>query len=377
MKRKTTKRIGGSQMAKTIFRVLKNHNQNIVVSNMAVYRKLVELLERGGITNSEVEQFISKNYMLSVEDLTKKWNMTHTKQKIEMTFRGQISTLSSKYYKLFGVNASNFEEALLSGDNNHPIIIRILKILTAIEVDSEPLVSRFRYGIIDYLGDYETDNTYEVSECENELRLLKMLDKKNLELIFSKFDKDKLAYIVQMMNADLIQSEVTDFERLDKHTRQVIKKNDGSVALRRVISPVVNDMKMELCLRFNNTKPMKLSVAKKINDMQVVNENAVEVAPDNMMVSKSIEQNVNNPYGLHITTELVQLIEKRLKVKRMVAELNDMDSSKIITYKKYLQSLTMETSREELYQWLRTVNAVYLGMALDELKYSFHHNKKK
>lgn len=377
MKRKTTKRIGGSQMAKTIFRVLKNHNQNIVVSNMAVYRKLVELLERGGITNSEVEQFISKNYMLSVEDLTKKWNMTHTKQKIEMTFRGQISTLSSKYYKLFGVNASNFEEALLSGDNNHPIIIRILKILTAIEVDSEPLVSRFRYGIMDYLGDYETDNTYEVSECENELRLLKMLDKKNLELIFSKFDKDKLAYIVQMMNADLIQSEVTDFERLDKHTRQVIKKNDGSVALRRVISPVVNDMKMELCLRFNNTKPMKLSVAKKINDMQVVNENAVEVAPDNMMVSKSIEQNVNNPYGLHITTELVQLIEKRLKVKRMVAELNDMDSSKIITYKKYLQSLTMETSREELYQWLRTVNAVYLGMALDELKYSFHHNKKK
>lgn len=364
-------------MAKTMFRVLKNHNQNTMVSNLVVYKKLVELLEHGGITNSEVEQFISKNYMLSVEDLTKKWNMTHTKQKIEMTFRGQISTLSSKYYKLFGVNASNFEEALLSGDNNHPIIIRILKILTAIEVDSEPLVSRFRYGIMDYLGDYETDNTYEVSECENELRLLKMLDKKNLELIFSKFDKDKLAYIVQMMNADLIQSEVTDFERLDKHTRQVIKKNDGSVALRRVISPVVNDMKMELCLRFNNTKPMKLSVAKKINDMQVVNENAVEVAPDNMMVSKSIEQNVNNPYGLHITTELVQLIEKRLKVKRMVAELNDMDSSKIITYKKYLQSLTMETSREELYQWLRTVNAVYLGMALDELKYSFHHNKKK
>ena len=373
-----------------MFRVLKNHNQNTVVSNMAVYRKLVELLGRGGITNSEVEQFISKNYLLSVEDLTKKWNMTHTKQKIEMTFRGQISTLSSKYYKLFGVDGDTFEEALLSGDNNHPIVIRILKILTAIEVESEPLVSRFRYGIVDYLGEYETHNRYEVSECEKELRLLKMLDKKNLELIFSKFDKDKLAYIVQMMNADLIQSEVTDFERLDKHTRQVIKKNDGSVALRRVISPVVNDMKMELCLRFNDTKPVKLSVTKKINDMKIVNDNTFEVASELAALQQEEVSNItsgvgsepgkktsDNPYGLNITKELVQLIERRLKVKRKVAELNDMDSSKIITYKKYLQSLSMETSGEELHQWLRTVNAVYLSMALDELKHSFYHNAKK
>ena len=293
-------------MAKTMFRVLKNHNQNTVVSNLAVYRKLVKLLEHGGITNSEVEQFISKNYLLNVEDLTKKWNMTHTKQKIEMTFRGQISTLSSKYYKLFGVNASTFEEALLSGDNDHPIIIRILKILTAIEVELEPLVSRFRYGIMDYLGEYETHNHYEVSECENELRLLKMLDKKNLELIFSQFDKDKLAYIVQMMNADLIQSEVTDFERLDKHTRQVIKKKDGSVSLRRVISPIVNDMKMELCLRFHDTKPMKLSVAKVVPETKTLEK---EELPISHKVSPRIVLRANSKM-FYLTKEKEKFYEK-------------------------------------------------------------------
>lgn len=367
-------------MAKTIFRVLKTYTQDAVISNLVVYKKLVELLEQGGITNSEVEQFISKNYLLSVEDLTKKWNMTHTKQKIEMTFRGQISTLSSKYYKLFGVNASTLEEALLSKDNNHPVLGRLLKILTAIGVESEPLVSRFDYSIKDYLGDYETNHTYNVSDCEKELRLLKMMDKKNLELIFSQVDKDKLAYLFQMMNADLIQSEVTDFERLDKHTRQVIKRNDGSVALRRVISPVVNEMKMELCLRFNDTKPMKLSVAKVVSNTNSLQKEEVEtskiqvgditsgVGSESAIIYNLVEQKANNSYGLNITTELVQLIEKRLRVKRQVAEFNDNDTSKIMTYKTYLQSLTMETSRKELYQWLRKVNAVYLSMALDELK---------
>ena len=166
-------------MAKTIFRVLKSCSRDVEVANSVVYKKLVELLEQGGITNSEVDQFISKNYLLSVEDLTKKWNMTHTKQKIEMTFRGQISTLSSKYYKLFGVNASTLEEALLSKDNNHPVVGRLLKILTAIRVESEPLVSRFHYGIKDYLGDYQTNHAYNVSDCE------KISSKFFLSIIFS------------------------------------------------------------------------------------------------------------------------------------------------------------------------------------------------
>ena len=201
-------------------------------------------------------------------------------------------------------------------------------------------------------------------------------------------DKDKLAYLFQMMNADLIQSEVTDFERLDKHTRQVIKKKDGSVAVRRVISPIVNNMKMELCLRFHDTKPMKLSVAKVVSNTNSLQQeeivtskiqkvghceneiqSSIRVGSESATISNSVEQKANNPYGLNITMELVQLIEKRLRVKRQVAEFNDNDINKIITYKTYLQSLTMETSKEELYPWLRRVNAIYLSMALDELKH--------
>ena len=352
-------------MAKTIFRVLKSCSRDVEVANSVVYKKLVELLEQGGITNSEVDQFISKNYLLSVEDLTKKWNMTHTKQKIEMTFRGQISTLSCKYYKLFGMNANTLEEALLSKDNNHPVVGRLLKILTAIGVESEPLVSRFHYGIKDYLGDYQTNHAYNVSDCEKELRLLKMMDKKNLELIFSQVDKDKLAYIFQTMNADLIQSEVTDFERLDKHTRQVIKNKDGSAAVRRVISPVVNEMKMELCLRFNDTKAMKLSVAKQVDSAKVIS-NTSGVGSESTTIHKSAEPKANNPYGLNITKEMLDMIIKKANEKANVFEMFS-DKNKD-NYKKYLKSLDVNYSVASLRAWLNKVVIIDLYSALLELK---------
>ena len=357
-------------MAKSIFKILKD-NRNI---QSDLLKNLHEFMLQGGFSKSEVDQFICKNYMLSMPELTDKWNLLHPdKKKKEMTFYGQVSVLSNKILHLLNVNSSELESLILCDDKENEVYIRIISFISAFGVSSLPLKERFEFTIYDYIGEYEPVDDYDVSECEKEIQLLKMMDKQNLEAIFSQVDKDKLAYVMRMMRADLIMTNLVEYERKDKSTKEVLKKADGSVSVRKVFNPFINDIKMELCLQFNAAKARKLKVVKNVdddsNEFGVSSVHSVdEISKTEMENLMSAEKTEANEYGLDISKEQLIMIEEKAKETASTEDMNNFSFELADEYKDFLVGLTIDSDVDELEKWLSSVNTYVLSVALNELR---------
>ena len=357
-------------LAKSIFKILKD-NRNI---QSDLLKNLHEFMLQGGFSKSEVDQFICKNYMLSMPELTDKWNLLHPdKKKKEMTFYGQVSVLSNKILHLLNVNSSELESLILCDDKENEVYIRIISFISAFGVSSLPLKERFEFTIYDYIGEYEPVDDYDVSECEKEIQLLKMMDKQNLEAIFSQVDKDKLAYVMRMMRADLIMTNLVEYERKDKSTKEVLKKADGSVSVRKVFNPFINDIKMELCLQFNAAKARKLKVVKNVdddsNEFGVSSVHSVdEISKTEMENLMSAEKTEANEYGLDISKEQLIMIEEKAKETASTEDMNNFSFELADEYKDFLVGLTIDSDVDELEKWLSSVNTYVLSVALNELR---------
>lgn len=355
-------------MSKNLFKILKDNRRYQSELCLA----LQEFMLQGGFSDSEVDQFICKNYTLDVSRLTDKWNYTHSNKKKEVTFRGQVSVLSNKIYRMFETNASELESLIMNEDDTHEVSLRIINFVKAKGVLSKSLEGRFSFTIQDYLRGHEPVGVYSVSECIEEIRLLKMMDKKNLEAIFSQVDTDKLAYVMEMMRADLILYESMEYEQKDKSTKEVLKKADGSVATRKVFNPVINDIKMALLLEFNSVKVKRLSVAnqeieskeKGVLDSKPIYE-PKEVIDSN---SKMIPKLSSKSYQLNISYEQRILIEKKRREKPSVREINEFSFDLVAEYKNYILSLKVDSNIEELEEWLSNVNRNAFETAIDELE---------
>lgn len=351
-------------MAKSIFKILKDNSSINSVLKVSLHSFMLQ----GGFSKSDIDRFICKNYMLSVPELTRIWNVENATDKKELTFRGQISVLSNKFLHLFETNASELEEVLLSENDKHPKALEIIGIIIAFGVSSDSLEHRFKYTLEDYIGIQKPVNDYDISECEAEIKLLRMMDKQNLISMFEKVDKDKLAYVMQMMRADLVLYEVSEYEQVDKGTKQVIKKADGSVSVRKVLNPVINDLKKELLLQFNKAKAKELYLVKQVKDNSSTNGVPISEEPEvSIPKPKKVPKPSVKKGCLNITQEHLVLLQEKYNEKATVDDINGFSFDLVDEYKAYLLSLTVDTDVDELSNWLSSVNRNVFTSAWDEL----------
>lgn len=208
---------------KTIFSFLKGFDINSIQGASAdstamkrrTYARVEELISSGVFTKSEAEKFICSHYKLSGTQITELWNKTHTVnyktsvKKAESTFRTQTRTLSAKVLYLLKFESviaySNF--LVVAGNEQEEIAEcnRIFSICDAFSYPDMDFKSDYSYTLRQYMYDYKTDRSYALSECVNELRLLKNMRQSNLIRLFDKCDKDKLAFLIEQLDKDLIE----------------------------------------------------------------------------------------------------------------------------------------------------------------------------
>ena len=268
---------------------LLDSDSNASDSTKKVLRRLVQFVEQGDFSESEVEHFILANFRLSSSDITDKWNKIHFEKKTSNTFRGQISGVNSYLVSLFGVGASELNDAFITGDKK--VLQKLVDIMDAVEVGDFNITTRFPFISQGYLPDDETSSEYAVSDCMKEIQLLKSLDIRVIDEMIRQVDMDKLIFVLQAIREPLIVNEY-------------VKRGDKSSKL-KVAS--LNKRKLEFNKAFNVVKPKALKPVSEIEGKETEGSRVVYKE-----IEKLVEVPEKIPYNLGITKEMADVLTRKV-----------------------------------------------------------------
>lgn len=161
-----------------------------------VFQKLVDFVESGVFTKSAITLYLCRNWRLTSQEITCKWNMENCEEKSSDTWRSQISTTSRQLYKLF----PDMYEAFITGET-----AEIQRINDTIELLSDGDES-YEDIFIKELAGLQTDYSgkeYSLKECNKELEVLSRLTRKNIFDDIDNLDMDKLGYIKKVLKTPL------------------------------------------------------------------------------------------------------------------------------------------------------------------------------
>jgi hypothetical protein len=167
---------------------------------------LIRFVESGELAgSSKAFLFICQNFRLDSVEMTKAWNSDDTVKKSANTFRSQISTLSRKYYQLFG---KDFYSSFVIQDKDKLALININ--LTAWESQSVSFGDLFFSGTEDACtgdGKFLSYN-FKTQDCMDELKVMRKILKKNVISALAHYDINKLEYIRYVLDSPLMDKKM-------------------------------------------------------------------------------------------------------------------------------------------------------------------------
>jgi hypothetical protein len=171
-------------------------------STQRLLLKLIRFVQDGRyVSSSTATAFICMNFRMSSVQLAKAWNLENNAEKSANTFRSQISTLSRKYYKLFGGCVYN---AFMNQINEELAVIDMkLSVMCGKDV---MFCDIFLSEMEKYCKDYSETVSYDfnIEDCKAELVLMGKLTRNNFETAFGRKDAKKLGYILRVLNTPVI-----------------------------------------------------------------------------------------------------------------------------------------------------------------------------
>lgn len=215
----------GGRVMRNFFTRLRVCEDEILYSDFSEYEKsfsqktrnttarLVAYVENGLFTKSPSAKFIASNFRLSIQDLLKEWEKEFGVLKSSNTIRSQISQASMALYSIFG---ESFADDLMSDNSFHTS-----EILDAIELGSAKFTDLFQSDLCMRIQSAPA-RPYKVSELEKELRVLKTLHKVDMRKTLRGLDIDKLMFIRQVLDRNLI----VDYQ-LNETKLEILKKLDA------------------------------------------------------------------------------------------------------------------------------------------------------
>lgn len=167
--------------------------------------RLIQFVESGElVSSSEASKFICKNFRLDSVEMTKAWNIKYQSDKSNNTFRSQISTLSRKFYKLFGHDIYTLF-AIQDADGLQKIKVK-LNALQSVDISFDDLFFSELSSICRGDGEIASSNLH-VEDCNAELEFMRKILKSRFISALGKYDVNKLAYIRYILNTPLVDSK--------------------------------------------------------------------------------------------------------------------------------------------------------------------------
>ena len=263
-------------MGRTFFRILSNLERDFSIDFEKKYlpekretlKRLIKFVESGFISESSVDKFICANFRISADEMTEKWNsIRDNKKKVASTFRGQVSVLSSKLFNFFKVDENSLGKIFYLEEISDEYTL-IEKFLNVYLLDTYTTAERFSYSLIDFLNDYTYEKEYDIADCTNEIALMRLLDKYNLQALFESCDKDKLAYVFARLRAPLLM-------QTDPIVMMYNQGGNGKVP-RNKYSIEMNTDKVEFYNKYLQVKPKKVKISELGNIKNTIEETEKE-----------------------------------------------------------------------------------------------------
>ena len=193
---------------------LNEAGDEIPYSDLAIetFNLLVSLVSSGKYANSDAYKFIGSHFRLSNKDLTSLWNRMYkpSKPKLESTIRVQVSNASKLLYKIFG---TNIYDTFISDDAEG--LNTIKRDCNAILIGDKAFSELFVAEVDLFTSDISTEQTYSVNDLKDTLYDLKCVSFSNIEAIVEGLDKNKVAYIKDVLNQPLFFDEILNRSKVD------------------------------------------------------------------------------------------------------------------------------------------------------------------
>lgn len=193
---------------------LNEDGDEVPYSDLAIetFNLLVSLVSSGKYAKSDAYKFIGSHFRLSNKDLTSLWNRMFkpSKPKLESTIRVQVSNASKLLYSIFG---TNIYDTFISDDADGLNIIK--RDCSAVLIGDKFFSELFIKEIDLFTSDISTEQTYSVDELKSTLYDLKCTSLTNIKSIIEGLDKNKVAYIKDVINQPLFFDNILNRSKVN------------------------------------------------------------------------------------------------------------------------------------------------------------------
>lgn len=220
-------------------------------------------------------RYICKNFRLSGKALAKKWNTSHPEdKKDEATFRTQVSVVSKELRKIFSYSPT---EVFLNGTEDTSKLDYYENIMDKLEYQGKIHFDEMYISpVVSLARGMHSTRDYELSDCINEIALLRTLSISNIAKYINNagVDADKLRYLRRVLDTDVLGTR-------DQGLRE--KKFELIRVLALTEPDAISDTEPSICMEeyLYNQKNMLISPREAFHEVGVISrKKAGEGYPD-------------------------------------------------------------------------------------------------
>lgn len=276
-----------------------NRELNISDSVLPLYRDFMSFVENGNFTDSEPVKYVCSNWKLKPREISDKWNSSNAKKKSYNTWGVQVKFTSELLESIF----PNFEPMIFHKTNDTDVKAnekRNIISLTIKSIDTPNLYPSDMF--IEEINKLNTGNEteYNIEDCEEELKVLKLLSQDNINNILSKVDKNKLSYILGVLsqkssvykNKEFNKNKLLVLQKLNKVNTDFNEYKQDEVIVKEKI--IYKEVKEEQPYKLGITKEMADILTKRLNTQAT--EKELTLTPDTKGYKESLEKLVEFMY---------------------------------------------------------------------------------
>lgn len=233
--------------------------------HVQVLKDLISFVETCNWSKSDITKLYCKYWERSYEELGVIFVKEGFKERACTTMRSQVSEISRNLYEMFGsyeivesaFSAASGKSSRMTIKEGEMFITKLGMKIRIINADSgsKSFMSGLGVNLFDFGVECVTENKYSLSECMNELVLLKTVSMGSIQKICDEVDKDKLAFILQALEKPFLISERKDVVKSRSYKDRPVGESDNY----KVNKLYFNDLKLDILVALGVVKPKPLS----------------------------------------------------------------------------------------------------------------------